>query len=121
VTGHRSRNRIGDGHAPVSIDVAAIVPVLVRPWGSDPSQREFVLWHVWAWISEEEPADRGDERKPTDRGPDKRPQGAALSVGCFYSVLYLIRQCAPSTHNVREPFNRLLDLYFSHIAEAGHG
>jgi hypothetical protein len=60
-------------------------------------------------------------QKTTDRGPDKRPQGAALSVGCFCLVFSLIQQCAASAHNVRAPFNTLLDLHFWHIAEAGHG
>jgi hypothetical protein len=36
-------------------------------------------------------------------------------------VFSLIRQRAASAHNVRAPFNTLLELPFPHIAGAGHG
>ncbi|MGH6679858.1 MAG: hypothetical protein ACREDL_13240 [Bradyrhizobium sp.] len=84
-------------------------------------RRDFVGRRGRARFRKEGRAIRGGVQEPTDRGPDKRPQGAALSVGCFCLGFFLIPQCAAPTRNVRAPFNTLLGLYFSHIAEAGYG
>ncbi|MEO9190977.1 MAG: hypothetical protein ABI224_13410 [Acetobacteraceae bacterium] len=121
MTGHHSRNRIGDGSAPVGIDIAANVHVFVKPRRSGPSQREFVLWRAWAWLGEEEPADRGDEQKPTERGQDKSRQCAARLGYCFTWTFLPFRQGAPDPRNVRADIKFLLSLSFPHIAGAGDG
>lgn len=82
---------------------------------------DFEGWRGAASFREGGRADRHGVQEPTDRGPDKRPQGAALSVGCFCSSFWLIRQCAAPTRNVRHDLNALPILGFPHIAGAGHG
>jgi hypothetical protein len=80
-----------------------------------------VLWRAWAWISEEEPADRGDEQKPTERGQDKSRQCAARLGYCFTWTFLPFRQGATVLHNVRVNIKQLLTHRFLHIAEVGNG
>jgi hypothetical protein len=121
MTSRRPHNQTADHCALVGIDAGDISNIVAQWWLANAFRREFVLWRIWARISEEEPANKGEEQKPTERGPDKRPQGAARSVGCSCLVFSLIGQCAASSRNVRASFNTLLELPFPHIAEAGNG
>ena len=82
---------------------------------------DFAGWRGAASFREGGRADRGGVQEPTDRGPDKRPQGAALSVGCFFRVFSLIRQCSARARNVCAALNALPILSFPHIAGAGDG
>jgi hypothetical protein len=121
MTGHHSRNQTGERCAPVGIEVAAVMPVIVGQRGSHAGQREFALRRQWVQTREEESANRGNAQKPTERGQDKSRQCAARSGSCFSWAFSRFRQCPRDPRKVRADIKVLPRFNFSHIAEAGDG
>jgi len=119
MTGDYSTDRTCCRRVP-SVIKAAIVPrVPAQGWVASGVRPIFWLGRALAQISEEEPANGGDEQTPTERGQDKSRQCAARSVYCFPWAFLAVRQCAPDPRNVRTDIKLLLKLSFPHFAEAG--